>query len=100
MNTEQIEALLLTPIRSNVSDVIGESKVVKNDCWNCIHRKPVPGNSHIECVKPDTEMTGNLHGIRNGWFMYPLLFDPAWMTKKCSNYEPVNLAVESIGKSE
>jgi len=34
-------------------------------------------------------MTGNEHGIRSGWFMYPALFDPIWMTKECDNFEPL-----------
>jgi len=65
------------------------SDYVKNDCYNCVHKRNVPGNCHIECAKPDVDMTGNEHGIRNGWFMYPLLFDPVWMTVKCSNFEKV-----------
>jgi hypothetical protein len=47
----------------------------------------VPGNCHIACSNPDMHMTGNKHGIVNGWFFYPVLFDPIWMTKECSNYE-------------
>jgi len=32
-------------------------------------------------------MTGNAHGVKNGWFIYPLLFDPIWKTKECDNFE-------------
>lgn len=35
-------------------------------------------------------MKGNKHGIRNGWFMYPFLFDPVWKEKKCENFDDVN----------
>jgi hypothetical protein len=38
-------------------------------------------------AKPDPAMTGDAHGIRNGWFIYPMLFDPVWRTKECSNWE-------------
>ena len=57
-----------------------------NECYRCQHKENVPGNCHIKCVKPDANMTGDEHGIRNGWFMYPLLFDPVWKTKECANY--------------
>jgi hypothetical protein len=32
-------------------------------------------------------MSGSEHGIRHGWFFYPLLFDPVWKTKACVNHE-------------
>lgn len=35
-------------------------------------------------------MTGNRHGIRNGWFFYPMVFDPGWKTKLCSNYKEIS----------
>lgn len=56
-------------------------------CHNCKFARSVAGNTHISCVNPDTKMTGNPHGIRNGWFFYPLLFDPIWGTKDCNNFE-------------
>lgn len=62
--------------------------LVVNDCYQCKHKRNVPGNCHIECVNHDYKMTGDPHGIKKGWFMYPLLFDPTWMTKKCDNYSP------------
>lgn len=57
-----------------------------NECWSCEHRRAIPGNAHIECASPDAEMTGNRHGIVNGWFFYPSCFDPTWKTKMCNNY--------------
>lgn len=60
-----------------------------NKCHQCIHKRNVPWNAHIECVNPDPNMTGNPHGVRNGWFYYPILFDPVWATKKCVNYRAI-----------
>lgn len=77
--------------------------LVRNDCGNCRFKRDVPGNSHIQCVKPDPDMTGNQHGIKEGWFMYPILFDPTWCTAKCKNYEStelVSLVSKSSGKPE
>ena len=60
---------------------------IRNECYHCAHRRSVPGNAHIQCVKPDASMRGSQHGIDNGWFYYPLLFDPAWKEDMCKNYE-------------
>jgi hypothetical protein len=56
-----------------------------NECDLCIHKRTVPGNTHIAYTKPDPKMTGDSHGIRKGWFIYPILFDPIWKTKMCNN---------------
>lgn len=60
---------------------------IRLDCYNCIHRRTVPGSCHSACAKPDPDMTGHKHGIQSGWFMYPFNFDPAWGTKDCANFE-------------
>ena len=57
-------------------------------CYQCAHKREIPWDAHIKCAKPDPEMTGNPHGIRSGWFAYPINFDPTWMTTVCSNFEP------------
>ena len=56
-------------------------------CRTCKWRRNVPGNVHIQCAKPDWNMTGDPHGIRRGWFIYPILFDPIWRTSDCANFE-------------
>jgi len=67
-----------------------EKRTKMNECYSCKHRKKTPGNAHIQCAKPDPEMGGNAYGIRSGWFMYPLCFDPVWKEKDCSNYEEMS----------
>lgn len=59
----------------------------KTNCYNCIHRYTNPGSAHSGCDKPDPNMTGHPHGVRNGWFIYPWNFDPIWKTKECVNYK-------------
>jgi len=68
-------------------------RTMQNECDHCKHRRPVLGNYHIRCVKPDPGMTGKEHGIRHGWFSYPACFDPIWKTKMCSNFESASNAV-------
>ena len=60
---------------------------MKDDCYQCKYKRNVPGNAHIACANPDQEMTGHPHGIKKGWFFYPICFDPVWKTKTCSNFE-------------
>ena len=60
---------------------------MKQSCYQCLHKREVPGDCHIQCAKPDPKMTGHPHGIKHGWFYYPSCFDPTWMTKECSTYE-------------
>ena len=57
------------------------------ECYSCTHKRNVPGNCHIECVNPDLDMRGEPHGIINGWFFYPWLYDPTWKLSLCKNYE-------------
>jgi len=56
-------------------------------CYSCKHRRTIPCNAHIRCAKPDPDMEGNPHGVNNGWFNYPVCFDPIWIDKECVNFE-------------
>ena len=60
---------------------------MQDECYHCKHKRIVPNNAHIKCINPDADMTGEPHGIVNGWFLYPLLFDPVWKQKNCKNFE-------------
>jgi hypothetical protein len=69
-----------------------DEKKMMSECWDCVHLRRNSWTHHIKCAKPDPEMTGSEHGIRNGWFLYPLNFDPVWKTKLCSNLEKGKLS--------
>ena len=73
---------------------IAERDMMK-ECFSCIHRRTIPGDAHTQCANPDAGMTGNTHGIRNGWFAYPFNFDPTWKTKLCDNYEAKPVSKET-----
>lgn len=57
-------------------------------CETCAYKTSVPGNAHIQCSyawDPDREQVprGHLHGIKMGWFYFPMLFDPTWGPDSC-----------------
>lgn len=82
--TQDLFTKLLDTVKDNEKKVsAGEAS---KECYECIHKRNVPGNCHIQCNAPDPNMTGDPHGINKGWFMYPILFDPAWKTKVCVNF--------------
>jgi hypothetical protein len=64
-----------------------EERTKLNECYSCRHKRAVPGNAHIGCKNPDPTMRGEEHGIKHGWFCYPLLFDPVWKLSDCANYQ-------------
>lgn len=72
---------------------------MKEECYQCVNRRDVTGNAHIKCISPDAEMTGDPHGIKNGWFIYPFLFDPVWKTKSCSNFVDKNSVSVAVSNS-
>jgi len=57
----------------------------KPDCFTCVHRLSLPGNSHSRCNKHEAKVTGDKHGIRMGWFLWPLNFDPVWL-ESCDSW--------------
>lgn len=93
-----------------------ESESTKPNCYACKHRRGVPGDAHSSCHHPAVahlhdgmgailgllgkrgplagmpigdnplNVTGNPHGIRNGWFIWPLNFDPVWL-ETCDGFE-------------
>lgn len=87
----------------------------KNNCYQCPHRREVPGSAHSACAlgaplqapfllaysmgktpKLTNEETGETileihpHGARSGWAMWPMNFDPVWV--EC--YLPIENPIE------
>jgi hypothetical protein len=66
-----------------------------HDCYKCQFRKQKPGSAHSECeaidrgiglmaairgiVPGETEL--NPIGVRGGWAMWPIDFDPTWINR-------------------
>jgi len=89
---------------------------MKPNCYECKHRRSVPGDAHSRCAHPAFEdgatpilaliatlhasrrggpiaatkgeitVKGNPHGIKSGWFMHPINFDPVWL-EECNGFE-------------
>jgi hypothetical protein len=75
---------------ANVVDPVEVERNIRNECHTCLYKENVPGDAHISCTNPDNSMTGKPHGIKMGWFIYPIVFDPVWKTKLCANYRSRN----------
>ena len=89
----------------------GSQSVKKPNCYECKHRGGLVGDAHSECKHPRISETDRLitgfalmagrrsaamkrlnvsgcdHGIRSGWFFWPLNFDPVWL-ETCDGFEP------------
>ena len=57
------------------------------NCYDCLHRKMVLGDAHSRCANTEAKVTGNEHGRRSGWFLWPANFDPVWL-ESCDGFEP------------
>ena len=76
-------------------------------CYKCIYRGTVPGDRHSACHHPNIEndlgvlmslivgrapdkireldIRADPWGVANGWFMWPVNFDPMWL-RNCNGY--------------
>lgn len=76
------------------------------DCYKCKYRRNVPGDAHSCCRYPGNKtglfdffengnkknarklnIKADQHGIRNGWFFWPINYDPVWLTN-CDGFTP------------
>ena len=60
-------------------------KKEKPDCYKCVHRRNIPGDAHTRCNNFEARVEGHPHGIRSGWFRWPLNFDPTWLVS-CNGF--------------
>ncbi|RKX65102.1 MAG: hypothetical protein DRP42_05335 [Tenericutes bacterium] len=59
----------------------------KPNCYDCKHRRDVPGDAHSGCANLDAKVEGAKHGKQMGWFMWPINFDPTWLLE-CDGFAP------------
>lgn len=60
----------------------------KPNCYECMHRRELPGDCHSTCANREAKVTGDAHGIRRGWFFWPYNFDPTWL-KSCDGFAAI-----------
>jgi len=81
-------------------------------CMKCRFREQLQHTHHSACSFPGSLkleaailfMSGNIggavvanqHGVDNGWFNWPMNFDPVWL-EKCSFYEEKENAEHTSG---
>jgi len=83
----------------------------KANCSNCQYKENVPGDAHICCRHPkiaenpelecfaalgiggatspasaELNIQANSHGVKMGWFMWPVNFDPVWL-ENCDGFK-------------
>lgn len=58
----------------------------KPNCHECIFKKSIPGDAHISCSSKTAIATGHPHGIKMGWFFFPVNFDPTWL-EECNSFK-------------
>jgi hypothetical protein len=95
---------------------------MKNNCYTCRFREPVVGSAHSACNACEQSdvltkkipkflyylgfATGQAkapfefsqHGFNNGWFNYPVNFDPTWIKSECLFFEPKNIEKNESNK--
>ena len=57
----------------------------KPNCYKCVHRGEIPGNCHSRCNNIEAKVSGHETGIKSGWFMWPLNYDPVWL-QSCDGF--------------
>jgi len=74
----------------------------QEQCWSCAYRGENPGSAHIRCEfdwrkSANKPPTGHPHGIKNGWYIFPVNYDPTWMLDRCEEWtterDPSKIAV-------
>lgn len=71
----------------------------KAACYSCPMRRNLPGDCHSSCSAVGrTRVAGNPHGVAQGWFLWPLAFDPIWL-ERCTLFEAVLEAAIEAARS-
>lgn len=73
-------------------------KNIKHNCYECKYRRDIGGDCHSTCVHPQIKassmlgaamslrISATVHGVDNGWFFWPINFDPVWLLN-CDGFE-------------
>ena len=78
--------ILMTSKKLMAYAAVSKGENMSAKCYDCIHRRNLPGDAHSRCANILATVIGDDHGIKNGWFFHPFNFDPIWL-KYCDGYE-------------
>ena len=70
----------------------------KPNCYECAHRRTIPGDAHSRCNNLEAKVKGHKHGINSGWFRWPLNFDPIWLLE-CDGFSTDEKAKQAPTKN-
>jgi hypothetical protein len=55
-------------------------------CHNCKFKSNIAGDAHVSCKRAAClPLDVNQHGVDQGWFIFPVNFDPTW-AKSCTGF--------------
>ena len=57
---------------------------MKENCYTCIFKQSIPGNTHVSCTKKDAKPVLNKGAER--WMIFPFSIDPIWI-EECKDYK-------------
>ncbi len=61
----------------------------KPNCYECTNRGTLDWSAHSCCSATDATVSADSHGIKNGWFLWPINFDPVWLLT-CNKFNKNN----------
>lgn len=85
--SDTVQALMVYAINGGVRISDG-AQPQNSPCGICKHARQTMASHHLLCSKPCVSNTFNNHGVKMGWAMYPVDFDPVWRTSECPNFHP------------
>jgi len=62
---------------------------MKPNCYDCKHRRSITWDAHSSCANIGAKVRGAAHGIKQGWFLWPINFDPVWL-ESCDGFKHKN----------
>ena len=96
--------------------------MIKPNCYDCRWRGDLPGDAHSQCKHPalmagngaglwkalqiffttgqfvHLNVTANPHGIKMGWFIWPINFDPVWLLS-CDGFTAKEVKIDETKQS-
>jgi len=79
--TEDEKTLFYLSLKRRVAFIQMQENQEKmsNMCHECINKKKLPGSLQIACECLTAQVFGDEHGIKEGYFDWPVSFDPFWL---------------------